>query len=126
MWNRYNPNPAGARVGDCAVRAVSKALDIPWDKAYTALALQGFMMSDMPSANSVWGAYLKSQGFERELVPNTCPDCYTIDDFCKDHPQGTFVVATNGHVATVINGNLYDSWDSSGEMPLYYYIKENE
>ena len=28
VWVKYNPNPAGRHVGDCAVRAVAKALDL--------------------------------------------------------------------------------------------------
>ena len=27
MWKKYNPNPKGACVGDCTVRAISKALN---------------------------------------------------------------------------------------------------
>ena len=34
MWVFYNPNPKGARVGDCAIRAVSKALNLTWEEAY--------------------------------------------------------------------------------------------
>lgn len=30
----YNPNPMSRIVGDCAVRAISKALDIDWELAY--------------------------------------------------------------------------------------------
>lgn len=125
MWSYYNPNPTGAKVGDCAVRAISKALNKSWDRAYTDLALQGYVMSDMPSANSVWGAVLKNNGFEREAIPNTCPDCYTMSDFCHDHPFGVYVVAMSGHVATVIDGTLFDSWDSSQEIPIYYWRQKN-
>lgn len=125
MWSYYNPNPTGAKVGDCSVRALSKALNKSWDKAYTDLALQGYVMSDMPSANSVWGAVLKSHGFEREAIPNTCPDCYTVEDFCNDYPHGVYVVAMSGHVATVIDGTLFDSWDSSNEIPIYYWRLTN-
>ena len=32
MWIEYNPNPLGLRVGDCVIRAISKALDMPWEK----------------------------------------------------------------------------------------------
>ena len=32
MWVKYNPNPAGRQVGDCAVRALTKALNIDWDQ----------------------------------------------------------------------------------------------
>ena len=76
-YSYYNPNPHGKRVGDCAVRALSKALNQDWDKTYLWLCIYGFMMSDMPSANAVWGAYLKSRGFKRNIIPDTCPDCYT-------------------------------------------------
>ena len=27
MWTYYNPNPIAVRVGDCAVRAVAKAIE---------------------------------------------------------------------------------------------------
>lgn len=32
MWKPYNPNPVGRSVGDCAVRAIAKALDVTWEK----------------------------------------------------------------------------------------------
>ena len=36
MYIEYNPNPCGRRVGDCAVRAISKALDwSPNNGSYT-------------------------------------------------------------------------------------------
>ncbi len=125
MWIRYNPNPTGRNVGDCAVRAVSKALDIDWESAYTLIANNGYAMGDMPSSDSVWGAVLRQNGFYRKAMPNTCPDCYTVKDFCIDNPYGTYVLGFGGHVATVVNGNLYDSWDSSMEIPVYvWYRKE--
>ena len=36
----FNENPAGRSVGDCAVRAVSKALGKTWEEAYVELALE--------------------------------------------------------------------------------------
>jgi len=124
MWAEFNPNPAARNVGDCAVRAVAKALSIDWETAYAKIALAGFLMCDMPSSDSVWGAVLRQNGFYREAVPNTCPDCYTAEDFCQDHPKGTYVLGFGGHVATVEDGILYDSWDSSNEIPIYYWRKD--
>lgn len=125
MWIKYNPNPTGRNVGDCAVRAVAKALKIDWEDAYAMIAANGYAMGDMPSADSVWGAVLRQNGFYRKAIPNTCPDCYTAEDFCRDNPRGTFVLGFGGHVATVVNGNLYDSWDSSQAIPAYvWYRKE--
>lgn len=124
MWIKYNPNPVGRSVGDCAVRAVSKALNVPWEQAYLMIVINGYAMGDMPSSNSVWGAVLRQNGFKRTFIDNTCPDCYTAKDFCEDHPKGTFVLGFGNHVATVVDGNLYDSWDSLSELPQYYWFKE--
>lgn len=33
MWYRFNPNPVGNRVEDCVQRAISAALDVPWEDA---------------------------------------------------------------------------------------------
>lgn len=123
MWEEYNPNPVGRRVGDCAVRAVAKALDTDWETAYTMLAANGFLMGDVVSSDSVWGATLRQHGFIRESVPNTCPDCYTAEDFAEEHPIGTFVLGFGGHTATLVDGILYDSWDSSQEIPQFYWRK---
>ena len=124
MWVHYNPSPTGRNVGDCSVRAVAKALGTDWETAYAMIANNGFAMGDMPSSDSVWGATLRQHGFKRESVPNTCPDCYTARDFANDHPNGTFVLGFGGHVATVVDGNLYDSWDSSQLVPQFYWYKE--
>ena len=125
MFREYNPNPVARKVGDCAVRAVAKALDTDWESAYLMLVSNGFSMGDMPSSDSVWGATLRQHGFYRESLPNDCPDCYNALDFMEDHPNGTFVLGFGGHVATVVDGVLYDSWDSSMEVPqFYWYLKE--
>lgn len=122
----YNPNPTGRRVGDCAVRAISKALKIDWEEAYSMIAANGYRIGDMPSSDSVWGSVLRQNGFYRKAIPNTCPDCYTVTDFCRSHPRGTYVLAFGGHVATVVDGDLYDTWNSSHEVPQYYWYRKDE
>lgn len=124
MWIEYNPNPVARRVGDCAVRAVAKALGVTWESAFAMIAANGYAMGDMPSSNSVWGAVLRQHGFYRHAIPNTCPDCYTAADFCADHPHGVFVLGFGDHVATVIDGDIYDTWDSSKCVPQYVWSKE--
>jgi len=125
MWKKFQNNPCGRRVGDCSVRAISKALSVSWEDAYNLLADAGYRMCDIMNADSVWGAVLREYGFYRDALPNTCPDCYTVRQFCKDHPRGIYVLGFGGHVATVVDGDLYDSWDSSNEIPIYYWHREN-
>lgn len=126
VWVEFNPNPAARRVGDCAVRAIAKALDLDWETAYSRIVTAGYAMGDMPSSDSVWGAVLRQNGFYREAIPNTCPDCYTAEDFCRDHPRGIYVLAFGGHVATVQDGVLFDSWNSSKEIPQYFWYRREK
>lgn len=122
----FQNNPAGRNVGDCAVRAVSVALNTDWETAYLTIAMQGYKMGDMPSSDSVWGSVLRQHGFYRKAIPNSCPDCYTAEDFCRDHPKGIFVLGFGGHVATVVDGALMDSWDSSQEIPVYVWYRKDD
>jgi len=124
MYINFNNNPDKALVGDCTIRAISKAIGKPWDDTYIYLAVQGFKMKDMPSSNRVWGEFLYNNGFRRFIIPGSCPNCYTIEDFCNDHPTGKYILATGTHVVCAIDGNFYDSWDSSAEVPIYYWRKE--
>lgn len=88
------------------------------------IADAGYAMADMPSSDSVWGAVLRQNGFYREIIPNSCPDCYTASDFLKDNPDGIYVLGFGGHVATAVDGILYDTWDSSGLTPVYYWFRK--
>lgn len=121
---QYNPNPSKKRVGDCTVRAIAKAMDDDWEHVYVGLTAYGFMCRDMPSANNVWGRYLKQNGFCRYLVDDFGKEIYTVEDFCIDHPSGTYILAIDGHVVCVKDGYYYDSWDSGDEVPIYYWVKE--
>lgn len=121
MYKEFNPNPRGRKVGDCTVRAISKATGQDWHEVYVNLCVQGLLMGDMPSANAVWGSYLRSNGFNRRMIPDTCTANYTVSDFATEHPDGTYILALSGHVVTVKNGDYWDSWDSGKEIPIYYW-----
>ena len=120
----FNPNPKNKRVGDCAVRAISKAIGMEWSDAYTNLCAEGLIFKDMPSSNYVWGMFLKKHGFEEHMISSVCPQCVTVEQFAKEHPKGRFVLATQNHVVAVIDGTYFDTWDSGNEIVLYYYKKE--
>lgn len=128
-WVKYNPNPVRSDpVGDCAVRAISKALDVSWEQAHTLLSYNSYMMGDIQNSNAVIGAILRQHGFKRFLIPDTCPVCYSVAEFSADNPNGRFVLGTGNHVVTVIDGNYYDSWNSGSEIPVYawYKFEDNE
>ena len=68
-WEYFNPNPVkDKRTGDCVVRAICKATGFDWETVFAGLMVQACTLSDMPSANYVWGAYLYKHGYRRKLI----------------------------------------------------------
>lgn len=127
MFKKFNPNPRGNDfAGDCVIRAIVKATGQTWESVFVGLSLMGYFSGDWGNSNGVWDAYLRKNGFKRYILPNTCPYCYTIADFARDHPIGTYILGTGKHAVTVVDGNYYDSWESGNEIPIYYYTKEQE
>lgn len=121
-YKKYNPNPCQCRVGDCVIRAICKATGKRWETVYVILCSFGFYSQDMPNANHVWGRYLKELGYKRHLIEDYGYD-YTVADFCRDHPKGTYILAIDGHVVCAVDGFYYDSWDSGQELPIYYWTR---
>lgn len=121
MWVKCNPNPLGKSAGDCVVRAIAVAMERSWGDVYQDLCRMGRLECDMPSSNSVWGLYLKEQGFQQFLLPESCPRCVTVRAFCDRFPVGTYIIGTGNHAVTVIDGDYYDSWDSGDEVPSYFF-----
>lgn len=122
----YNPNPRQIDTGDCVIRAIAKALAMEWEQVYMDLTVKGLQLAMWGDTNAVWEAYLREKGFKRQTIPDTCPDCYTIADFAKDHPSGTYLVATGSHVVCIKDGDIYDNWDSGSRVPSYFFYKEDE
>lgn len=125
MYIYYNLNPIGLDTGDCVIRGISLLMNQSWGWTYFMVCLQGFLLYMMPATNEVWSHYLYNTGYRRRAIKNTCPDCYTVRDFCHDFPYGRYLLALNGHVVAVIDGSYFDTWDSGNETVLYYWRKEN-
>lgn len=120
----FNPNPLKKLVGDCVVRGISKLTDQDWKTVYIELCVQSYSMYDMPSSNAAWGALLYKKGYRNHVIPDTCPNCYSVKRFCLEHPKGKYLLATGSHVIAVEDGDYYDTWDSGDEVPIYYWRKE--
>jgi len=123
LWKRFNPNPQGLIVGDCTVRAICAVTGKEWDTIHRELCDLSRDMADMPSSDRVWWELLRQYGFNWRRLIDRCPDCYTVRDFCRDHPYGDYVLGPPEHAVAVIDGRYLDSWDSGGTVPTYYLTK---
>jgi hypothetical protein len=136
MFIRLNENPFDLDTGDCVIRALTTGLNYNWFMVHDELCFLSRKMGDMPSSNRVWKQYLYEKGYSEFIAQNSCPNCLTVEKFCKTHPKGRYIlstceytkakdnlIVTGTHVVAVIDGNYYDTWDSGADVPLsYFYI----
>lgn len=123
MYKEFNANPLHRRTGDCVIRALSKALNKDWNTIYIDLMVYGLSMGDWPSENGIWGRYLKDNGWTRHVIPDHHVGKYTVADFANDHQTGTYILALNGHVVCVMDGDYWDAWNSGDMEPIFYWTR---
>lgn len=123
-YEYYQPNPVSPNEDDCVIRAICKATGKDWDTVYMELCVEGMKRGTWGNVNHVWDSYLRSNGYKRYAIPNTCPECYTVGQFAEEHNKGIYTLATGSHAVTIQDGVVYDSFDSRQRVPIYYYTKE--
>ena len=121
MWIYTNPNPCRQEEPDCVVRAISIATGRSWDEVHWDLCVMSHEHCTMPSVNWLWELYLTEHGYEKFLLPESCPQCVTVREFARLHPEGTYLLGTGTHAVTVKDGNWMDSWDSGDETPTVFF-----
>ena len=123
MWVFYNPNPLALRKIDCSIRALCRVTGMSWDDVHRETSELARQMGTMAVDNDAWGAFLRRRGWKRYA---SCPECYTVRQFCRDHPDGAYVLCPSGHAVAAVDGRYYDTFDSGDETVLFYWQWEDE
>lgn len=105
MYHYMNMNPMGNNIEDCAVRSISTAEEISWDRAYDKLSDSARDMGLMMNSVEAIEKYL-DQRYKRVYFNGE-----TVDEFVKTHPYGTFLITMQGHITVLKNGTIYDTFD---------------
>lgn len=121
MWIYANPNPAQKNVPDCVIRAISIALDKPWEEVFDELTTFARYDHSITSDDYVWGHYLYSLGYIPFILPESCPECITVRAFSKIFTKGSYIIGTGFHAVAVIDGDYYDTWDSGNVVPTFFW-----
>ena len=109
----HNENPRGlVRTNDCVIRAITTAEEGNWhttfNNLYKIAAGQGRMISDP----KVWGYHLEQTGWSKRPQPRKSNNKkYTVHELIDLYPKGRFIISVAGHLTTVLNGKIYDTWD---------------
>ena len=125
---RYNANTRGTNTGDCTARAISLAFGIDYhrarkalnDSAKTNIALR---FNSIPNVLKV----IRELGGGEEIKSN---EKITVGTWADKHNSGTYLIHCNrngqphgpgGHLVCIIDGKIYDSWDSRTYYVLSYH-----
>lgn len=127
----YNANSNNRHTSDCSIRAISLALKEPYDSVKHDLYTLGRKMGRAYKEVSTINTYLHSYGYERKEVAELM-ESYRIPsvaEFAYQFPTGTFIIACGksdriSHLVTVIDGDIFDSWDSSNYKVIWVWVIE--
>lgn len=123
---RYNANSSGRSTGDCVKRALSLAFNVPYtEMAKELIAKMKELRQDAWNIHYVYEPVIKAHGGSNfAKLPQPCG---TLAEFADGiGHSGTWLVCTGSkpnsenHIVCVIDGVIYDSWDSSNEYAISY------
>ncbi len=119
MFVYYNVNPKGEKTGDCVVRAISLALN----ENYTDIERKLLNISienrcDMLNKNC-YGILLDEYNFPKYKVFGK-----KVYEIAEDFKDKKLIMRLKSHLCCVIEGIIYDLWDTSNEYVDIFWVIE--
>ncbi len=108
-YTYYNRNPDGDRENDCVTRAISLATGI----SYPEIRKKLFHVSKLyncPKLTLCCYRHLLDDVFKLQRV--NC-EGFTVGEFATRYPCGVYLVRMDGHISTIISGDIIDIFDCS-------------
>lgn len=123
----YNANTRDKNVGDCVKRALTIAFGINYaDVGKELRKIKKDNNYDAWNIYSVYSEFMDNHGIKDIVKPS---EVITVEEFSKRFNIGTYVVECSkkpnkpaSHLVTIIDGDIYDSWDSSNQYVVRYFI----
>ena len=131
----HNENPWKRVTGDCTFRALATAMEKPWKEVVMEMAEMscrtGYAINDKKGIER----YLKEQGWVKHKQPRKQDwKKYTGVEFCEllqsnecDLPvskRARYIAHIGGHhIVAIVNGQVWDTWDSTDGCIGNYWTK---
>lgn len=115
MMNNFdytNTNPLSKHEEDCVIRAINYALDLDYYVVKNKLWLTAELHDCEELCVCCYEKLLQDVYHLKRL------DCFkgkTIKEFCKNNPNGIFIIRVEGHLTCVDNGIIKDIWNCEKE-----------
>lgn len=124
----YQPNKKDLRdkVGDCQIRALSKALGLTWSETFdliTPICRDQQVMDVFSCDLAKTKEALTKLGFTYHVISNKRGTRRpTVATFARSHNKGRYIASVAHHVVAIVDGKYFDTWDS-GDKCLYGYYE---
>lgn len=134
----YNANPKRRVTGDCVIRALSTAMDVPYEVVYRELFEFSQKCGYMLNSKECYSKYLQSKGWIKQKQPRKDDNTkYTGVEFCeqlqddpwlftgKEYDFNARIIAKIGshHIVAIVDGMVHDTWDSTDGCIGNYWTK---
>lgn len=108
-FEKYNANPENKNIGDCSIRAICTATPLTYQQAKKLLETKVFESGAAWNTVKNITAALADLGIEVKAASRE-----TVNSFTKHcDNSSSYVVFVAKHAVAVVNGVIYDTWDSS-------------
>ena len=137
----YNANERGKNVGDCVKRSLSLATDTSYSDIGKELMKKVKEIYPRSYSQGQDGLWKRSNVYDKVIEAHggtkhkheEVDGIITLEDFVDNvlPKKGTFLITTgskpgtHNHIVCVIDGKVYDSWDSRNEYVWCYYTFDN-
>ena len=132
----YNANPKNRITGDCRIRAIAVACEIPYNQVVQELADIQIETGYDQTSNQGLDILLKRHGWAKRKQPRKWDNTkYTGKEFCKaqqgwrEEHDGIVladrIVANIGghHIVAIVDGKVWDIWNSTSGTIGNYWTK---
>lgn len=132
-FHNYNANPKNRITGDCRIRAICTACEIPYNQVVMDLARIQCETGYDQCTNQGLDILLKQYGWVKHKQPRKFDNTkYTGEEWCRLLQKdpwvvigGRRVVANIGghHMVAIVDGKVWDTWDSTDGCIGNYWTK---
>lgn len=130
-FHYHNANPKNRLTGDCRIRAISVACEIPYNQVVMDLAKIHCETGYDQTANQGISILMERYGWIKCKQPRKADNTkYTGKEFCRliqrsRKPEWKRIMANIGghHEVAIIDGKVFDTWDSTDGCIGNYWVK---
>lgn len=135
-FHYFNANPKKRITGDCRIRAISMACEVPYNQVVMDLAkVQCETGYDQCEKQGI-DILMKQYGWVRHKQPRKYDNTkFTGKEFCEHLVDELYIEAKaterivahigGHHIVAIINGKVWDIWDSTRGCIGCYWTKDN-